>query len=64
MVLAELIHRTCEMKKPTIEELEKILNDPNDYPILIMPNGELKTDRRRKGKGFIKTYRKPLGDTY
>ena len=43
-------------KKPTIEELEKILNDPEEHPIEILPDGSIKFDRRRKGKGFIKTH--------
>ena len=44
------------MRKPTIEELEKIL-DTEDHLIEIMPNGEIKVDRRRKGRGFIKTHK-------
>lgn len=51
-------------KKPTIAELEKILNDPEEHPILILPDGSIKVDRRRKGKGFIKTYKRNLGDSY
>jgi len=41
-------------KKPTIAELEKILNDPEEHPILILSDGSIKVDRRRKGTGFIK----------
>lgn len=44
------------MKKPTVEELEKLLNDPEEHPIIVMPNGEIKVDRRRKGSGFIKIH--------
>ena len=40
-------------KKPTIAELEKILNDPEEHPIEILSDGSIKVDRRRKGKGFI-----------
>ena len=40
-------------KKPTIEELEKMLNDPEEHPIQIQPDGSLKVDRRKKGKVFI-----------
>lgn len=43
------------MKKPTVEEVEKILNETDDYPIVVMPNGEIKVDRRRKGSGIINT---------
>lgn len=52
------------MKKPTIEELERILDDPGEHPIIIQPDGSVKVDRRRKGKGFIKTRKVNLGDSY
>jgi len=29
-------------KKPTIEELEKLLNSEEDTPIQILPNGEIR----------------------
>ena len=51
-------------KKPTIQELERILNDPEEHPIEVMPDGSLKVDRRKKGKGFIKTYRGNLDGSY
>ena len=51
-------------KKPTIEELEKLLNDPEEHPIEIMPDGSLKVDRRRKGKGFIKTHKLKVTSSY
>ncbi len=40
-------------KQPTIEDLEKLLDDPEEHPIEILPDGSIKVDRRRKGKGFI-----------
>ncbi len=40
-------------KQPTIEELEKLLDDSEEHPIEILPDGSIKVDRRRKGKGFI-----------
>lgn len=54
------------MRKPTVEELEKILNDPEEHPILIQPDGSLKVDRRRKGSGYIKilTKQESLSPTY
>ena len=51
-------------KKPTVEELEKILNDSEEYPIEVMTDGSIKVDRRRKGRGFIKTHKVNLGDSY
>lgn len=51
-------------RKPTIEELEKLLNDPEERPIVIQPDGSIKVDRRRKGKGFIKTQKINLADSY
>ena len=50
-------------KLPKISELLRIL-DEEDRPIIIQPDGSLKVDRRRKGKGFISTFKKKLGDTY
>ncbi len=43
------------MSKKTIAELEKLLNEPEEHPIIILPDGSLTVDRQRKGKGFIKT---------
>lgn len=53
-------------KKPTVEELEKILDDPEEHPIEILPDGSIKVDRRRKGRGFIKplTYKLPMVSSY
>lgn len=44
-------------KKPTIAKLEKLLNDPEEHPILILPDGSIKVDRRRKGEGFIQSFK-------
>ena len=51
-------------KKPTVEEIEKILNDPEEHPIVILPDGSITVDRRRKGKGFIKTYKLDIASSY
>lgn len=51
-------------KKPTIEELEKILNDPKEHPILILPDGSIKVDRLRKGKGFVLTHKLDIPSSY
>lgn len=50
--------------KPTVEELEKILNSPEEHPIEVMADGSIKVDRRRKGKGFIKTHKLNVIETY
>jgi hypothetical protein len=42
--------------KPTIHELESILEAEEDVPIEILPNGEV----RAKGKGQSELGRKPL----
>ena len=44
-------------KKPTIEQLEKILNSPDEIPIKIMPNGEIRAIKKRKSKPKILTMR-------
>lgn len=51
-------------KKPTLEELEKILLEDPDRPIEIMPDGSIKVDRRKKGKGYIKTNRLNVSSSY
>ena len=51
-------------KKPTIKELEKILADPEEHPIEVMADGSIKVDRRKKGKGFIKTHKLNVIATY
>ncbi len=51
-------------KAKPIAELEKILDDPTDRPIIIQPDGSIKVDRRRKGKGFIKTSKQDLSGNY
>ena len=48
----------------TVAELDKILNDPQDYPIVIQPDGSLKVDKRRKGKGYILTAETDLKSSY
>lgn len=39
-------------KKPSIAELQRILDDPEEHPIEILPDGSIKVDRRKKGKGI------------
>lgn len=51
-------------KKPTIAELDKILDDPEEHLIEILPDGSLKVDRRKKGKGFIKTHKLNVVSSY
>ncbi len=51
-------------RKPTIEELERILNDPEEHPIEVMPDGSIRVDRRKKGKGFIQTHKLNVIATY
>jgi len=53
-----------DKKKPTIKELEKILEDLTERPIIVQPDGSIKVDRRRKGKGFILTGKRPLISSY
>ncbi len=52
-------------KKPTIAELEKMLNSDEDVPIEILPNGEIRTVKKRKKKTpKILTMREDLGGEY
>ena len=52
-------------KKPTIAELEKILNSEEDCAIEILPNGEIRSVKKR-GKKEIKplTMKENLGGEY
>jgi hypothetical protein len=36
-------------QKPTIDDLQKILDDPKDRTIFINPDGSITTNRRTKG---------------
>ena len=49
--------------KPTIEELEKILNSEEDFPIEILPNGKIRRDRKGK-KDKVITMKENLGGEY
>ena len=51
-------------KKTTIEQLEEILNDPEEHPIEVMPDGSIKVDRRKKGKGVILTHEVDIIESY
>ena len=51
------------MKKPTIAELEKMLNEEQDRPISIRPDGSIWVDRRRKKITPI-TFKEDLGGEY
>lgn len=49
-------------KKPTIAELEALLNSDDDRNIFIAANGEVKTKRGKKGK--LLTFKQNLGGEY
>lgn len=53
-------------KRPTIAELEAILNRDEEVEIVIMPNGEVREKAPNKGKAGLKplTYRENLGGEY
>lgn len=53
-------------KKVTIEELERILNDDEETPIEIMPDGSIRAKRKttRKSKLKVLTMRENLGGEY
>ena len=52
-----------DMKKPTIAELEKLLNAEESKPIRILPDGSIKVGRKRKSEKVI-TMREDLGGEY
>lgn len=45
-------------KKPTIRELERLLDSEEDTPIEILPNGEIR--ERGSSDGAERSYKKPL----
>lgn len=47
----------------SIKELEKLLNNENDKPIRILPDGTIKIGRRKKGEKVI-TMSENLGGEY
>lgn len=49
--------------KPTIAELEKLLNDEEDVPIRILPNGSIIKGRKNKTEKVI-TMKENLGGEY
>ena len=51
-------------RNPTVEELEKALNDTEEHPIEIMPDGSIKVDRRKKGRGFVKMFKSNIVSSY
>lgn len=55
-------------KKPTIQELEKLLNSEEDTPIQILPNGEVRaigqTSSTEMGAKKPLTMREDLGGEY
>lgn len=52
-------------RKTTIEELEAILDSEEDVAVTILPNGEIKTKKRKVGKNVKPlTMRENLGGEY
>lgn len=54
-------------KKPTIEELQKLLDNDEDVPIRIMPNGEIRAvskTKAKKGEPKPLTMKENLGGEY
>lgn len=53
-------------RKPTVEELEKLLNSEEDAAIEILPNGEIRAIGAGEREGVVKplTYRENLGGEY
>ena len=54
-------------KKPTIAELQAILKDETEKPIEILPNGEIRAQKRRRGrpqKVKVLTMKEALGGEY
>ncbi len=53
------------MKKPTIAELEKILNSEDEIPLEILPNGEVRAVKKRRKKDLkVITMKENLGGEY
>ena len=52
--------------KPTIAELEKMLNSEEEFPMKILPNGEVRAIRKSKLKKLPKviTMKENLGGEY
>ncbi len=57
---------TKERRRPTIAELQVILDKDEDVEIVIMPNGEVRAKKPKHKKGELKplTMRESLGGEY
>jgi hypothetical protein len=53
-------------KKPTIQELERLLNSEEDTPVQILPNGEIRAEGQTGDLGGKKplTMKENLGGEY
>jgi len=51
-------------KKPTITELEKLLNSEEDQAITILPNGQIKRSKKSKKGNPLVTFKENLGGEY
>ncbi len=63
----EEMRRKLASKKPTIEELERILDSEEETPLQIMPNGEIRAMSKKQIKGKLLqpiTFRENLGGEY
>ena len=59
-------HPMNKRKRPSVAELEAILNSEENCPIQILPNGEIVAADARPDTGGLKplTYRENLGGEY
>ncbi len=52
------------MKKPTINDLERLIADEESKPFEIMPNGEIRITDTPGKKPFVLSAGRPPGDNY
>lgn len=60
--------RKKKLKNPTIDELKALLDSEEDFPLTILPNGEVRAFTKKEKKEFFKkvplTYKEDLGGEY
>ena len=60
----EISKKATKKRRPTIDELERILNSDDSQDVRILPNGEIRAYKRRRKKLKPLTMKNDLGGEY
>lgn len=56
--------KKAEPKQVSVEELERLLNSEDDAAIEILPDGTIRSAKKRRGKAKVLTLKQTLGGEY